>query len=107
MACTHISMCKSDNTVKLNMILKRFFQMLHMQMKFTHVMIVQIIQEQSLGYNPLQVLYYAQMSPLRNLVDLLPGNNFVEINIKTHRRYLQKHFIENNFSKDFSPPKCE
>ena len=76
MAFTHISMYKSDNTIKLNMIFKYFFQMLHTKMKFTHVMIMQIIQEQSLDYYPLQVLYYAQMSPLRNLVDLFSRNNF-------------------------------
>ena len=50
MACTRRSMYKSDNTVKLNMIFKCFFQMLHTKMKFTHVMIMQIIQEQSLDY---------------------------------------------------------
>ena len=32
-------------------------------------MIVQIIQEQSLHYDPLRALYYAQMSALRNLED--------------------------------------
>ena len=45
---------KSDSTVK--MIFKCFLQPLHVQMKFTRVMIVQIIQEQPLDCNPLYVL---------------------------------------------------
>ena len=36
----------------------------------SHVMIVLIIQEQSLDYNPLQVLYYSQMPASTNSVDL-------------------------------------
>ena len=35
----------------------------------SNAMIVQIIQEQSLHYDPLRALYYAQMSALRNLED--------------------------------------
>ena len=40
MACTHTikATCQSDNTV--NVIFERSLQTLHMQMKFTHVMIV-------------------------------------------------------------------
>ena len=37
----------------VNMIFKCSLQSLYMPMKSTHVMIVQIIQEQSLDYNPL------------------------------------------------------
>ena len=49
-----------------------------MQMKSTHIVIVQIIQEQSLEYDPLWVLYCAQMSALKNLVDFKRPQNFSE-----------------------------
>ena len=43
-----------------------------MQMKSTHIVIVQIIQEQSLEYDPLW------MSALKNLVDFKRPQNFSE-----------------------------
>ena len=55
------------------MIFKHSSQHLQMQIKFTYAMIVQIIPEQSLDYNPLHmyVLYYACLNkfvaPLRGL----------------------------------------
>ena len=51
MACRHMS--NVENGYTADMIFKCSLQTLHMQMKFKCVMIVQIIQEQSLNYNPL------------------------------------------------------
>ena len=51
MACTCIS--NVENRYTVNMIYKPSSQTLHIQMKFKCVMIVQIIQENSLDYNPL------------------------------------------------------
>ena len=46
-------MTNVENWYTADMIFKCSLQTLHMQMEFKCVMIVQIIQEQSLNYNPL------------------------------------------------------